>query len=310
MAKLRHYYNGISVYKPTGSHKRTTTKRKKTKGWTPSATNRNKKFLQSINTNELTGHGIAITLTLKECPATPELWHKARKAFMMRLTRKGMTRYHWVTEWQRRGHPHLHMSAYFDHEPTPKQLQQMKKDWCEVAKEFKPLQKSQNIVPITSIDGWLEYSAKHGARGMNHYQRTGKPKAWEENTGRVWGYGGEWPRVEQDTVIYTDQFYKMRRLIKQWRIADARKTPVLDLVDADGKSMSCFKSLMSATLKDRSTKKRKRIASARKLLKRNSRKLSECIGLSEWIPGELQIKMLEHVIQDLGLPHQNQEQQP
>lgn len=307
MAKLRHYYNGISVYKPAGSHTRGTHKRSKTKGWTSDATNRNKKFLQSIDTQNLTGFGIAITLTLKDCPQTPKDWHQCRDLFVRRLKRKGMIRFHWVTEWQKRGVPHLHMSGYFEKPLTKRQIRAIKADWCEIASKYRPLQKSQYITPITSLSGWLEYSAKHGARGMHHYQRSNPPKEWQENTGRVWGKGGDWPQVEIDTVIYTNQFYKFRRLVKKWRIADARKTKVKTLVDAEGKT---FPDAYQQQFKKELTKtKRKRISSARKLLKKNTRKHAEVVGLSEWIGLELQSKMLQFVMSATGdIPSQNQEE--
>lgn len=308
MAKLRHYYNGISVYKPTGTHKRTDTKRSKTKGWTSSATNRNKKFLQSVNINLLDGFGLAITLTLKDCPETPEQWHKVRDNFQKRLSRKGLMRYHWVTEWQKRGVPHLHMSAYFQKHPDNSLIRQIKRDWCEVAANYRPLQKSQHVAHITSIKGWLEYSAKHGARGMFHYQRSNPPPEWQESTGRVWGKGGDWPQVQVDTVLFTDQFYRFRRLVRKWRISDARQ-PEKNLVHVymDGTTRpfnnSDYKEVGLNYFN--LPRNKKRITAARKILKKPNRKLSEVAGLSEWIPLDLQTRMLEYIIQHEGLPAQN-----
>ncbi len=309
MPKIRHYYNGISIFMPSGitGKPKGLVKRDKTKGWTSSATNNNKKFLQSVMTDQITGFGIALTLTVKDCPPTPNDWHNARKAFIKRLKRKGMTRYHWVTEWQSRGHPHLHMSAYFDYEPTQRQQNAMRKDWLEIAKPFKAGIKGQHIKPINNVKGWLEYSAKHGARGVNHYQRSGKPKAWESSTGRVWGYGGEWPRMQEDTVIFSEQFFKARRFLKNWRIGDARKTPIDKLVDATGKELPKYGDIYEHMLPSLSKKRIDRIKYAKKCLQANTRERGQVRAMSEWMPLDVQIKILEFVSEGQGLPHQNKE---
>ena len=82
-------------------------------GWSEGATRRNTEFLMSVRTDQLTGAGVALTLTLRDCPPTADDWHKLRRAWEKRMVRAGMVRLHWVTEWQRRGVPHLHCALWF-----------------------------------------------------------------------------------------------------------------------------------------------------------------------------------------------------
>ena len=82
------------------------------------ATRRNTRFLYSVQEDQLDGHGYAVTLTLKSCPPSSKDWHRIRRAWEMRMVRAGMIRLHWVTEWQRRGVPHLHCAIWFP-ETTP-----------------------------------------------------------------------------------------------------------------------------------------------------------------------------------------------
>ena len=69
------------------------------------ATRRNTEFLMSVKTDQLTGAGVALTLTVRDCPPTADDWHRLRRAWEKRMVRAGMLRLHWVTEWQRREFP-------------------------------------------------------------------------------------------------------------------------------------------------------------------------------------------------------------
>ena len=107
----------------TNTHKRA--KRDVVTGWSAGATRRNLQFLYSIDERDLDGEGFAVTLTLRDCPPTAEDWQYLVKQFFMYLKRIlsyasaalggdfTLLRYHYVTEWQRRGVPHLHATIYF-----------------------------------------------------------------------------------------------------------------------------------------------------------------------------------------------------
>ena len=153
-----------------------------------------------------------------------------------------MTRYHLVTEWQRRGMPHLHMAVWFHglDRSSHGSLQAVLGGsgpngsiiegvdiplgtdlinlWLKIASEGSPSRVSQDVKPITSEDAghWLQYLAKHAVRGVSNYQRHSSniPKEWKGATGRVWRKGGDWPienRVEVHGLSKKEQ-YQYRRI--------------------------------------------------------------------------------------------------
>lgn len=287
---LRSYYNGLSLSMPT-AHKRAAVHRTKSGGWTEGATRRNTQFLQSVDTSLVTGHGIAITLTLRDCPPTPKEWTRLIDVFIKRLRRLGLIRYHWVTEWQRRGVPHLHMCAYFTTPIILNSRRKLIKAWCQISSAFKAGYSSQHIVAINGLQGWLQYSAKHGARGIHHYQRSNPPAEWQISTGKVWSKGGDWPTIKMDTDLSGNEFHRFRRIVRAWRKSNARSEPMMNLVDANGEVLSPFSFGMDFT-HQLTYKRRKRILSARKMLKCNDIGASHVRGVSEWIPLNVQMRIL------------------
>lgn len=234
-------------------------------GWSEGATRRNTAFLRSIREPDLHGHGYASTLTLRDCPPSPDDWHRARRSWEKRMARAGMIRLHWVTEWQRRGVPHLHAAIWFP-EPDPSPIIW---HWIQVAHSFGASERGQNVTPISGPIGWFKYVSKHAARGVRHYQRNSDniPESWQSKTGRVWGKSGHWPlcdalRIELDRAA----FFAFRRIVRAWRKADAR---------ASGDVY--------------------RILTARSMLKSHDRTASELRPVSEWIPDHDQLRVLDHL---------------
>jgi hypothetical protein len=261
MSTISSYQNGSTAHTPNGGvsmHERA--KRQAVTGWTKETVRRHTKWLYSVNTEDLTGNGYAVTLTLRDCPESAERFHSARRSWLRRLERAdfGLIRAHWVIEWQRRGTPHLHTAVYFDRELTPKEKFWLVDQWIAVAEPFGALHLSQYLLPITGAAGWLQYLSKHAARGAAHYQRQGKPAGWEK-TGRLWGHTGAWPEEEPMRFdVPQAAFFRYRRLVRSWRLADARSES------------------------DPVTRAR-RVRSARGMLRCNDRTLSEVRGISEWI---------------------------
>lgn len=231
MPEMKILPNGGTVsvgYRP-GSHERA--KRGEVVGWTERASRGNRSFLWSVYTEQLTGEGYAITLTLRDCPESAEKWHALRTAFLKRMRRSGLIRGHWVTEWQRRGVPHLHGALYF---PEGSNLRSPRypailggfiiQSWIEVAASYGTGWDGQHVRQIESAPGWFQYVAKHASRSVKNYQRSSEniPQEWKK-TGRMWGYVGEWPRVEEVTLEFDHPvFYRLRRFMLRWAIADAR----------------------------------------------------------------------------------------
>lgn len=239
-------------------------------GWTPKSARSNTEFLQSVVYSGLTGLGLAFTGTIKDCPETPDDWHRMRLAFIKRLKRLGLIRHHWVTEWQRRGVPHLHGMLFFPEcsgSDYVRLVTAIRNAWLDLAEPYRGISRGVHIVPMTDAKGWAEYEGKHATRGCIHYQRRKEniPEKWQSKTGRVWGKGGDWP-TEAAMGFAADGpvFRRYRRLIRSWRIAEAR---------ASGKP--------------------RRIAYARRSLKCNNPNQSAVRGTNDWIPQAESMALLQ-----------------
>ena len=239
-------------------------------GWSEGATRRNTEFLMSVRTDQLTGAGLALTLTLRDCPPTAEDWHRLRRAWELRMRRAGMVRLHWVTEWQRRGVPHLHCALWW---PNSYDLVTPLRAWVEVAQAYGAGIRAQHGRIIDGPVGWFQYLAKHASRGVKHYQRNAEsiPEGWKKKTGRVWGKVGEWSVQQAVRIELQDQhgdggWFAFRRLVRGWRLADARSTG------------DAF-----------------RIRSARGMLRCGDRVRARVIGFSEWMPYEVQMGLFANV---------------
>ena len=251
-----------------GSHVRA--KRDVIRGWSTHAARRHIRWLYSVNVDRLDGYGIALTLTVRDCPPDGLTFTRLREAFIKRLRGHdaGLVRIHWVTEWQARGVPHLHSAVYFRRPLSVVERASLLSMWCEVASGYGASFGGQHGAVIDGPVGWLKYLAKHAARGVRHYQRQTAPAGWE-STGRLWGHGGEWPAEEPLTFSMTDQaFYRYRRLLRAWLIAEARTSG-----DA------------------------RRIAYARRML-RGPADTARFRGVSEWIPQETTIRFMDLLVSE------------
>lgn len=262
-------------------------KRGEVRGWSTGAVRRHTQWLYSIESGELTGVGFAVTLTLAKCPDSPDDWQRLRRAWEMRVKRAGAIRVHWVTEWQRRMVPHLHAAVYFPEGwgNTPGKPFSRDEDpfWVLVtnwlmltAKPYGARWNSQHVDDIDGALGWLQYLSKHAARGVKHYQRQGFPPGWEKS-GRLWGKSGQWPAVEpMQFDMPREAYWRYRRLMRSWRIADARREPV-------------------------AVKRPARIHYARRMLACSDVRLSPVRGVSEWAGEEVSMAIIGLLIAE-GYP--------
>lgn len=255
-----------------GSHENLPPERTEIGGWSAHAIRRNNDFLRSVDyagLEHLTG--VAFTGTVRDCPPTSDHWHKALKAFWMRLKRMGCVLIHWVIEWQRRGVPHLHCSLFFE-DPTPDTPILIRRHWLDLTAKWGSDTFSQHLTPIHDALGWAQYTSKHAQRGLGHYQRSPEnvPSGWAGRTGRMWGKWGQWPIIEPMRFnIPDDVFYRLRRSLRGWRKADARAS-------------GC----------------RFRIRSARRMLQCADPKLSAVRGCSEWMNQSITTDLLLFHAQD------------
>ncbi len=259
MATLKAYPNGVTMgvgnTAPVGGPRGLVT------GWSSAAVRRHKRWLYSVEASGLDGLGDGVTLTLRDTPATVEDWQRLLQSLLVAVRRLGAVRWHWVVEWQRRGTPHLHMAVYAA-PGAPALGRQVVLAWLRLTERYGSLPAGQRVTPITGPVGWLKYLSKHASRGVAHYQRQGRPAGWSK-TGRLWGYGGSWPVVDPlDMVMTTGEMHRVRRMVRGYVIADARRR-------GDWRS----------------------VAYLRRMLKCPERSLSTVRGISEWVPGPIAERM-------------------
>lgn len=248
----------MTVGIPPGQNDHTRAKRQAVEGWTNASTRRNTRFLYSVDERKLTGSALVLTLTVRDCPPTADDWKRVREQFFQRLRRMGILRGHWLTEWQRRGVPHLHGVVWF---PTSEHsggwyIADVQEAWLAVAAVYGAALRGQQVKPMTDAVGWFQYLSKHASRGLSHYQRSPEsiPAGWVK-TGRMWGHLGEWPIVEPTRyALDNETFWIYRRMVQRWRLADAR---------ASGDAF--------------------RLRAARRMLQCTDRSAGSVRGVSEWI---------------------------
>lgn len=265
MPAITFYRHGMTASMTNRAGNPDPPKRGSVTGWSPAAARRNVAFLRSVDERLLTGVGYAATLTVRHCPPTPQAWSSALDQWQKRMRRAGMVRLHWVMEFQRRGVPHLHAAIWFaDPPPTPSVISDA---WLGVAADYGAGPKGQQVRPLDGVVGWFQYMAKHCSRSHRHYQRQRDaiPQAWQSSP-RVWGHGGDWPIQDPAMAEITrPQFWRLRRLVRQSRIAEARLGLPLN---------------------------RGQVAYLRRLLKCSHRPSSEVRPVSEWLPEHRQEGLL------------------
>lgn len=324
MPVIKVYHHGMTAAIPPRKNDHERAKRGVVHGWSKSATRNNTRWLRSVSPKSFGNDeqfGVAFTLTIRDCPDSSDDWHSIRRSFVDRLRRMGMLRLHWVTEWQRRGVPHLHGIVFFPNSVFDVALKELDLDsvdsgllnywhcrissaWIAVSERYGASPRGQNLKVVTDIKGWFKYLSKHASRGADHYQRSsaGIPPGWVK-TGRVWGHCGDWIIDDAVRIDVSPEFYfSMRRIVRKWRLSDARKalkdSPVT--VFRDG-WMRLNPHWLSA---------KKRISSARRMLKNNDFKKSQVRGVSEWIDSENTLLIAEFLISqgfEIYLPEEEEE---
>lgn len=285
--------NGVSAGVPPSRNDHERAKRGEIVEWSRAAVRRHTRWLYSVQSDDLTGDGYAVTLTVRDCPPTHEHWTRLLAAWFMRAERAGAVRIHYVVEWQRRGYPHLHAAVYFPDgfRDQASATRTLLGGWVELASEYGARHGSQTCKPIDGALGWLQYLSKHASRGVAHYQRAGRPEGWEK-TGKLWGHRGEWPvgePVQFSCEIQT--FWAYRRMVRKWRRADARAAlAVLQAKAAHGGSADYSSALRAA---------RRRVAAARGCLRCGEKRLSAVRGVSDWVPLDVSVAMMVE-LRDLG----------
>ena len=169
------------------------------RGWSKGAASRHVRWLQSVDPAGLLDlHGLAVTLTVRDMPPTARHWARARREWIKWAREWGAVLGHWVTEWQLRGTPHLHLAVYFEAEPPSWWADRAIREWCRITRRWGTRPVGQDVHPIYERRGWEKYQSKHSARSVAHAQRSEMPEGWDRS-GRLWGHWGEWPTHEEQT---------------------------------------------------------------------------------------------------------------
>jgi hypothetical protein len=84
----------------------------------------------------------------------------------------GMIRGYWLTEWQRRGVPHMHAAVWFDEglrERDRYALNTIRQHWLVVAEAFGAGPRGQHVALIDDSIGWFQYLLKYVVCGFKYY---------------------------------------------------------------------------------------------------------------------------------------------
>ena len=181
-------------------------------GWSSNAARRNQQFLQSVDYSAMPSGGHAVTLTVRALPSPLE-WQRTRRRLLWWLAKRGAS-VHWVTEWQRRGVPHLHLAVW------GVEGREVVAWWLEHTDSGASGQHTRRIrTPAI----WAQYCAKHGQRGVNHYQRNKATLVgdWRtQSAGKLWGRIGKvWAMAAQGEEVWqiVDGEAGYRRLAERMR---------------------------------------------------------------------------------------------
>lgn len=281
MATAKLYRNGLTM--GVGNPFPTGGKRGEITGWSPSAVRRHKRWLYSIDNGRLEGVGDAVTLTLRDTPGTDFEWRRLVQLLLKRIRSNELAiRWHWVVEWQRRGTPHLHLAVYGQESLGAWVTFQ----WLLLTEDYGSQLQAQYVTPIYGAEGWSKYLSKHAARGVQHYQRQGKPEGWQ-TTGRLWGKGGDWPEIEPlQADLQLDQMWRIRRLVRGFAVSEARAAALrYERAGEAKKARAAWKS----------------VAYSRRMLSCPDRKLSTVRGVSTWVPEDVSVRLLEATKERFGI---------
>lgn len=290
MPTVTSYRHGTTA--GSGNCNATPPQRTECRGWSASSIRRNLAFLYSVDERRLADlEGFALTLTVRDCPPAAE-WRRIRLAFFEFARRQGVALVHWVTEWQRRGVPHLHLAVFWP-SSGPRPVGSLVRHWCALTASLGATGRGQHVTRIHDLRGWNEYVSKHAARGLYHYQRSPQnvPETWRgASSGRMWGKLGDWPTYPICKIeLSREAYHRYRRLVRSWRLAKVRRRPP-GCIQADDGSWwrRAGTELVPCDLG-------RAISAARSMLRCPVRELSSVRGISEWCGSAVTDRFLEHL---------------
>ena len=264
-----------------------------TKGWTVNVARRNEQRLQQVDFDAIEGVPAFVTLTMpaqQMADVSAAMFHGWLKSWLRYMKRHGLLHYYWILEFQASGNPHIHVLVWLDHDWDALEQYKALQSWVNMLNKSDVGARLQGQIwePIDvggmiTVDGErvpahpervLMYLAKHAARGVAHYQRQieNMPEDWQYRSGRVWGHDRGLPlRVQEDFETDYPTFHRFRRLVRRWRLAEAR------------------------AIKD-PERRRTAILQARGMLKCGRPDISPYRGVSAWVPASVASQLLDAAI--------------
>lgn len=268
-----------------------------TKGWTVNVARRNEQRLQQVDFDAIDGVPAFVTLTMPSgqmSDVSASMFHGWLKRWIQYMKRHGLVHYYWILEFQASGNPHLHLLVWLDHNWDALEQFKALRSWVGIlnksgvgARIQGQIWEAIDVGGELVVDGEkvpahpervLMYLAKHAARGVAHYQRQieNMPEDWKNRSGRVWGHDRSLPlREQEDFETDYPTFRTFRRLVRRWRLAEARaiKDPV---------------------------RRRAAIVQARSCLKCPRPDISPYRGVSAWIPSDVASALLDAAVNMVG----------
>lgn len=264
-----------------------------TRGWTSNVARRNEQRLQQIDFDGIEGVPAFVTLTMPSgqmSEVSAAEFHGWLKRWLQYMKRHGMFHYYWILEFQASGNPHIHVLVWLDHAWDALEQFKALRSWVGIlnksgvgARLQGQIWEDIDVGGTITVDGEtvpahpervLMYLAKHAARGVAHYQRQieNMPDDWQFRSGRVWGHDRGLPlREQEDFETDYSTFWTFRRLVRRWRISEAR-----GIKDAD--------------------RRRKAISQARGSLRCSRRDVSPYRGVSAWVPSDVASALLNAAV--------------
>lgn len=261
-----------------------------TKGWTSNVARRNEQRLQQVDFEAVDGVPAFVTLTMpaqQMADVSAAMFHAWLKRWIQYMKRHGLLHYYWILEFQATGNPHLHLLVWLDHDWDALEQYKALRSWVNMlnksdvgARLQGQIWENIDVGGELVVDGErvpahpervLMYLAKHAARGVAHYQRQieNMPEDWQYRSGRVWGHDRGLPlRAQEDVETDYPTFHRFRRLVRRWRLAEAR-----GIKDAD--------------------RRRQAISQARRSLRCSRRDVSPYRGVSAWLPADVASRLLD-----------------
>ena len=90
MPVVQLYRHGLTAGTPPGVNAHRRAIRGEVLGWSPSSIRSNTEFLYGVDERELHGVGLAVTLTVRDCPESAERWKSMRRSWEWSLRRLGL----------------------------------------------------------------------------------------------------------------------------------------------------------------------------------------------------------------------------